>query len=194
MDDLMKTLCESIYKGTRIKCIVGDITSIEVDAIVNPANSLMLMGGGVAGVLKRRGGSEIEREARKYAPVEIGKAVVTPAGRLKAKYIIHSPTMEKPAMRISSENAYKATRAALIKGIDLTISKIAFPGMGTGVGGLSPSEAAKAMLRAIREILDMIPGCFDEIIIVDINKEVPEALCKELGNMKEAKRIATNNS
>ena len=66
--------------------------------------------------------------------------------------------------------------------------------MGTGVGGLSPSEAAKAMLRAIREVLDMIPGCFDEIIIIDINKEVPEAFCKELGNVKEAKRIATSNS
>ncbi|MCD6301789.1 MAG: macro domain-containing protein [Staphylothermus sp.] len=176
----MKVLYEYNYRGTRIKCVVGDITSIEADAIVNPANSWMLMGGGVAGVLKRKGGSEIEREARKYAPVEIGKAIVTSAGRLRAKYVIHSPTMEKPAMKISSENAYKATKAALFKGIDLNVSKIAFPGMGTGIGGLSPKEAAKAMLRAIREVLDSVSECFDEIIIIDINKEVPEAFCKEL--------------
>ncbi len=170
-----------------MKIMWGDITRISADAIVNPANSLMIMGGGVAGVLKRVGGDIIEYEARKYAPVPVGKAVVTPGGLLKAKYVIHAPKMEKPAMRIKPENAYHATFAALTKAFDLTLKTIAFPGMGTGVGGLSPESAGMEMIRAIKEFLDMIPGSFKEIIIIDVNKEIPETICRILGKTMAGK-------
>jgi O-acetyl-ADP-ribose deacetylase (regulator of RNase III) len=183
----LETICERIYQGVTLRIMWGDITDISADAIVNPANSLMIMGGGVAGVLKRVGGDIIEREARKYAPVPIGKAVVTPGGLLRAKYVIHAPTMEKPAMRIRPENVYHATFAALTKAFDLTLKTIAFPGMGTGIGGLSPKSAGREMIRAIREFLDMIPGSFREIIIIDINRKIPETICEILDKVLAGK-------
>jgi len=125
--------------------VEGDIAKVSADAIVNPANSLMFMGGGVAGAIRREGGQEIEDEARKHAPVPIGKAIATGAGRLKAKYVIHAPTMEMPAMSIPLENAIKATGAALDVAKRLGIESIAFPAMGAGVGGLSVKEVSRAM-------------------------------------------------
>jgi len=137
---------ELTYKGVEIVAITGDITKQKVDAIVNPANSWMLMGGGAAGAIKRTGGQEIEDEAVKHAPVPVGKAVATGAGRLKAKYVIHTPTMERLAMRIGVENVRLAVRAALECASKLGLRSVAFPGMGTGVGGLALEEAAEAMI------------------------------------------------
>ena len=132
-----------------IKLVKGDITKLEVDALVNPANSLMIMGGGVAGAIRRAGGKIIEDEARKQAPVSIGSAIATTAGALPAKYVIHSPTMERPAMRTTPEKVTKATTAALKLANQLNIKSIAFPGMGTGVGGVNPTVAADVMIKAI---------------------------------------------
>ncbi|AFK51609.1 Appr-1-p processing domain protein [Thermogladius calderae 1633] len=73
-----------------IQVVSGDITEFEGDAIVNPANTLMIMGGGVALAIKRRGGAEIEEKARRHAPVPIGGAVATGAGRLRVRYVIHA--------------------------------------------------------------------------------------------------------
>lgn len=89
---------ERIYKGVKITVTIGDITVQQADAIVNPANSQLTMGGGAAGAIKRAGGNEIECQAIKRAPIPVGKAVATTAGRLKAKYVIHALTMQRPAM------------------------------------------------------------------------------------------------
>lgn len=131
----------------------GDITQVQADAIVNPANSRMIMGGGVAGAIKRIGGSLIEREAVQKSPVAIGDAIATTAGKLKAKYVIHAPTMERPAMSTDLANAEKATTAALRVARNLGLSSIAVPGMGTGVGGLPVQEAARVMIEAVRRHL-----------------------------------------
>ncbi len=174
-----KIICRIMYRVTEIIGLKGDITRLDVDAIVNPANSLMVMGGGVAGAIKRRGGKIIEEEAKRHAPVPVGRAVVTSAGRLPARYVIHVPTMERPAMVIPVENAYKATRAALIKALDLSLESIALPGMGTGVGGLSPREAGEAMARAIKEILDLGTK-LKKIYVVDLNEEIPLEVCRNI--------------
>ncbi len=138
------------YMGVELEVMKGDITKLEgIDAIVNPANSQMIMGGGVAGAIKRAGGKEIEDEARKHAPVPVGKAVATSAGRLKVKYVIHAPTMEYPAMRTTAEKVRAAVAAALSTCKELGIKSVAFPGMGTGVGGLDPKVAAEVMVDAI---------------------------------------------
>ena len=142
---------ERTYQGVKIVVATGDVTRQEVDAIVNTANSLMVMGGGVAGAIRRVGGKEIEEEALKHAPVPVGKAVATEAGRLKAKYVIHAPTMEKPAMRIDEGNVQLAMRGALRCAEQLGVRSIAFPGMGTGVGGLGLEEAAGIMVREIKD-------------------------------------------
>ena len=149
-------------KGTVcVNVVLGDITDMEVDAIVNPANTLLTMGGGVAGAIKRKGGEIIEREARKYAPVNIGEAVVTSAGRLKCKYVIHAPTVQYPGSPSSSTNVYKATHASLAKAREMHLKTIAFPLMGAGVGGLKPEESLESMLRAILELGEGI-----EVILV----------------------------
>ncbi len=165
---------EHTYKGVKIIVEKGDITKLEVDAIVNAANSRLIMGGGVAGAILRTGGREIQEEALKHAQVPVGKAVATKAGRLKAKYVIHAPTMERPAMRIHRENAQLATRGALECAEQLKIRSVAFPGMGTGVGGLTPEEAAQGMVQEIKRCIDM-NTTLKQIILVGFTEDLAHA-------------------
>ncbi len=153
----------------------GDITLEDVDAIVNPANSYMIMGGGVALALKLKGGDIIEKEARKKAPVEIGDAIYTGAGNLRARYIIHAPTMKNPAERTNEENVRKAMKAALKLAETLGVRSLAFPGMGTGVGGLDKYKAAKVM---IEEILKFNLENVKEIRLIAFDEELYEAFEK----------------
>lgn len=154
----------------RIRVLSGDITLIDCEAIVNPANSLMIMGGGVAGAIKRRGGQRIEEKARKHAPVPIGKAISTGAGRLRARYVIHAPTMEKPAQRTTRENVYKAIIAALEEALRLKVKCIAFPGMGTGVGGLSHTDFLSVFKKALLEYMDRLQDV--EVILVAFEEDL----------------------
>jgi len=154
----------------------GDITKVCCDAIVNPANSFGYMGGGVAGALKRVGGAIIEQEAVAKAPIVVGSAVATTAGMLPCTFVIHVPTMEKPAMRIPVENVAKATSAALTLAEQLKIKRIAIPGMGTGVGGVAPVDAVRAMINVAREFENK----FDSIIFVDRNEIMINAFMKFL--------------
>jgi O-acetyl-ADP-ribose deacetylase (regulator of RNase III) len=151
----------------------GDITRVTCDAIVNPANSYGCMGGGVAGAIKRAGGADIEKEAMDKAPIPVGKAIATKAGKLHCCYVIHSPTMERPAMKIRVENVEKAMYAALSLAKQLGIKSIAIPGMGTGVGGVARDEAARIMFNIARQEKD-----FEEILFVDHNEKMVEALKK----------------
>jgi O-acetyl-ADP-ribose deacetylase (regulator of RNase III) len=146
----------------------GDLTTINCDAVVNPANSYGYMGGGVAGAIKRVGGIEIEAEAINHAPIKVGSAVATTAGSLPCNYVIHAPTMTKPAMRIGVENVKQATFAALKLAEKLTISSIAIPGMGTGVGGVLPKDAAKAIVKIVKKF----ENSFESIILIDRNSEM----------------------
>ena len=158
-----------MYMSLDVK--TGDITKVCCDAIVNPANSFGYMGGGVAGAIKRVGGIEIEKEAVSKAPIDVGSAVITTAGMLPCTFVIHAPTMEKPAMRIPVENVAKATFAALTLAEQLKIKRIAIPGMGTGVGGVAPADAARAMINVAREFENK----FDSIIFVDRNDSMIDA-------------------
>jgi O-acetyl-ADP-ribose deacetylase (regulator of RNase III) len=130
---------------TTIEAQKGDITQAQVEAVVNAANNHLWMGGGVAGALKRAGGSEIEREAMAKGPVEIGAAVVTGGGSLHAKYVIHAAVMGQD-LQTSRSHISKATRNSLIQARDLKVSSIAFPALGTGVGGFPADAAADAMI------------------------------------------------
>ena len=129
------------------------------------------MGGGVAGAIKRVGGKEIEEEAIKSAPVPVRKAVATKAGKLKTKYVIHAPTMEKPAMPTTADNVKLAMKGALSCAEHLGIKSIAFPGMGTGVGGLSLEEASKTMVKQIKKHIDLGTS-LKEIILVGFSDEL----------------------
>ena len=154
----------------------GDLTKITCDAIVNPANSYGYMGGGVAGAIKRVGGTEIEKEAISKAPIEVGKAVATTSGSLHCKYVIHAPTMKRPAMRIDVGNVRLATKASFEKGLKLNIKSIAIPGMGTGVGGVPADKAAEAITSLAKEFENK----FEKIILIDRNEEMIESFKKFL--------------
>lgn len=155
----------------KIKVLKGDLTEINTDAIVNPANSLGYMGGGVAGAIKRKGGEEIEKEAVEKAPIPVGKAIATTPGRLKCRYVIHAPTMERPAMRIGVDNVEKATRAAFELAKNMKLKSIALPGMGTGVGGVKEEDAARVMMDVAKDYVEY----FDEIVFIDINERMVDA-------------------
>lgn len=159
-------------KKLQLRHVEGDLTELDVDAIVNPANSLGVMGGGVAGVIRSRGGTEIEREARKRAPIPIGKAVLTSAGKLPCRFVIHAPTMEQPAQATSLENVKKATLSALECAEEAGLKRIAFPGMGTGVGRVPPNQAARVMVETV--------GAFaaksvEEVVFVSFGKDMKSA-------------------
>jgi len=147
----------------------GSLLEVEADIIVNPANSYGYMGGGVAGVIRKFGGDDIEKEAVEKAPIPVGKAVLTTSGRLKFRGIIHAPTMEEPAMKTTEEKVRKATRAALELADDLCFKSIAFPGMGTGVGRVPKGIAARAMVEEIRNFK---PRCLEKVILVDLDEEM----------------------
>jgi O-acetyl-ADP-ribose deacetylase (regulator of RNase III) len=132
-----------------IKIIQGDITEQEVDAIVNPANNHLWMGAGVAGAIKRKGGSEIEKEAMSKGPVSVGEAVVTSAGKLKTRYVIHAAVMGQDLT--TNENYIRlATVNSLKRAEELNIASIAFPAFGTGVGGFSTDRCADIMINAVK--------------------------------------------
>ena len=152
----------------------GDLTKEPADAICNPANSSLRMGGGVAGAIKRAGGAEIEQEALKHAPVPVGKAVVTEAGKLKARWIVHAPTMERPAMATTSEKVCLATRAALFCAEQAGAKTLALPGMGTGVGRMSFAAAAETMLKALKEFASAAKS-LKKIVLCDLSEEMVDA-------------------
>ena len=153
----------------KVTIIKGDITNLAVDAIVNAANSYGYMGGGVAGAIKKIGGEEIEMEAVSNAPIPIGSAVLTTAGKLRCKHVIHAPTMEQPASLIDVGNVEEATRAALECADENNLKRIAIPGMGTGVGGVPTDKAAKAMIEVI---VNFEEKSLEEVILVDRNEEM----------------------
>jgi O-acetyl-ADP-ribose deacetylase (regulator of RNase III)/ADP-ribose pyrophosphatase YjhB (NUDIX family) len=135
-------------KNTEVKIVQGDITEISVDAIVNAANNKLLMGGGVAGAIREKGGKIIEDEALKKGPIEIGGAVSTSAGALKAKYVVHAATMGMD-FKTDEVKIRDSCCSALKEAEKLKIGSIAFPALGCGVGGFPEVGAAKIMAQEV---------------------------------------------
>jgi O-acetyl-ADP-ribose deacetylase (regulator of RNase III) len=160
----------------------ADLTLLPVDAIVSPANSLGIMGSGVAGSIRRRGGDTIQHEAMACAPIAVGAAVVTSAGRLYAKHVIHAPTMEEPGTKIGVENVRRATRAALIAAAASGLDTIAFPGLGTGEGGVDREEAARAMVDELRAHRQQRPNV---IWLIDVDDVMLHAFEEALRNAQQ---------
>jgi O-acetyl-ADP-ribose deacetylase len=156
----------------KIEVVQGSILDVEADAIVNPANSGGSMGGGVAGVIRRAAGSEVEEAAIQAAPIPVGSAIMTQGGASRFAGIIHAPTMARPAEAIPVENVRKATRAALLLAEEKKLERIALPGMGTGVGRVSPKEAAQAM---VEEIAAFKGRSLQKVILVDVSPEMVSA-------------------
>jgi O-acetyl-ADP-ribose deacetylase len=132
-----------------LEVVEGDITALDVDAIANAANNNLWMGAGVAGAIKRAGGEEIEREAVAKGPIDVGEAVETGAGRLRARHVIHGAVMGQD-LRTSGELIRKTTARCLEVADELACESLALPAFGTGVGGFPLDECARIMVEVAR--------------------------------------------
>lgn len=141
----------------RIELWNGDICDLEVDAIVNPANISLWMSTGVSGAIKRAGGDAIEFAAVRQAPVPLGESIVTPAGSLAAKAVIHAVSLDRDR-RTSDAVIEAAVRSAMARAREIGATSVAFPALGTGVGGFPLDEAARITVETVREELALSPG------------------------------------
>jgi O-acetyl-ADP-ribose deacetylase (regulator of RNase III) len=136
--------------GEKIILRQGDLTEMDVDAIVNAANNDLQLGGGVAGAIRRKGGDAIQRECDAIGSIPVGGAAITTGGNLRARFVIHAASMqlggETTARALRSSTAH-ALRIAAEKGL----RSIAFPAVGTGIAGFPISECARIMLREVVE-------------------------------------------
>lgn len=130
----------------------GDITKSDAEAIVNAANNHLWMGSGVAGAIKRKGGDVIEKEAMARGPIPVGEAVVTTAGALTQRHVIHAAAMGQDLVT-DEKKISDATTNSLKRAEELKIKSIDFPALGTGVGGFPVAEAARVMFNAAKSFL-----------------------------------------
>ena len=138
--------------AARIYFMKGDITELEVDAIVNAANNELILGGGVAGAIRSKGGPRIQEECDRIGSIRLGEAAVTPAGNLKAYYVIHAASMQ-PGGRTTAESLRSATRNSLLRAEEKGFKTIAFPAIGTGIAGFPMEECATVMISELLEHL-----------------------------------------
>ena len=153
----MKSQADEKMKLRDVEILIaeGDITKTDTEAVINAANNEFCMGGGVAGAIKRAGGKIIEEEAMKKGPVKVGEAIITSAGNLLAKYVIHAVTMEMLACRqagifkTNEDIIRKATRNSLLCAQKNDIHSLAFCALGCGVGKFSYKFSAKIMAQEV---------------------------------------------
>jgi O-acetyl-ADP-ribose deacetylase (regulator of RNase III) len=130
----------------------GDLTEMDVDAIVNAANNDLELGGGVAGAIRRKGGEAIQRECDEIGSIPVGGAAITSGGRLKARYVIHAASMQLGG-RTTAHTLRSSTAHSLRIAQEKGLKTIAFPAVGTGIAGFPMRECAEIMLREVVEHL-----------------------------------------
>ena len=139
--------------NSHIKLDQGDITNIEVDAIVNAANAQLILGGGVAGAIRRKGGPTIQEECNKIGGTFVGGAVITTAGNLKAKHVIHAV-----GPRMGEGNEDDKLKNATLNSLKLMdkyeLTSIAFPAISTGIFGYPIDKCAKIMISTTKSYLN----------------------------------------
>jgi O-acetyl-ADP-ribose deacetylase len=130
----------------RILIQQGDITDMDVDAIVNAANNDLILGAGVAGAILRKGGDSIQEECNEIGSIPIGYAAITGGGKLKARYVIHAASMGLGDARTTAKSLRTSTAHSLRLAAERKLKSIAFPAVGTGVSGFPMDECAQIML------------------------------------------------
>ncbi len=141
-----------------VQIVRGDITEENVDAIVNAANTTLKHGGGVAGAIVRRGGYLIQEESdeivKRNGPVKTGDAVVTSAGNLKAKYVIHTVgPIWRGGKNNEDELLYMAVHSALLRADELGVESVSMPAISTGIYGFPKERAVPIFARAIGDFI-----------------------------------------
>jgi O-acetyl-ADP-ribose deacetylase (regulator of RNase III) len=134
-----------IINKTALELTLGDITDLDTDAIVNAASATLLMGGGVAGAIRRKGGPKIQEECNKIGGTQVGKAVMTTGGNLKAKHVIHA-VGPIHGEEHEDEKLKDATLNSLILADRNGLKSISFPAISTGIFGFPKDRCATIML------------------------------------------------
>jgi O-acetyl-ADP-ribose deacetylase (regulator of RNase III) len=135
----------------------GDITDCDFDAIVNAANNDLILGAGVAGAIRKKGGPEIQIECDRIGTIPLGEAAVTTGGRLKSKFVIHAASMRLGG-RTSEEHLRSATRNSLRRAAERKLKTIGLPAIGTGIAGFPMKRCAQVMLEEVRRHLESADG------------------------------------
>jgi O-acetyl-ADP-ribose deacetylase (regulator of RNase III) len=143
----------------------GDITNLDVGAIINPANTQLIMGGGVAGAIRKKAGEEIQKECNKKSPINIGEAVITGGGNLKADFVIHTvgPRKTTPERK---KLLKKAVKNSLEIAENNGIKSLAFPAISTGIFGYPVKEAAEVILSTIKNYLNFHNSSIEKVIVI----------------------------
>jgi len=146
--------------AARILVRQGDITTYDGDAIVNAANNHLQLGAGVAGAIRKKGGPAIQEECDHHGPIRVGQAAITGAGVLPVRWVIHAAAMgDEP---VSERSIRESTNASLGLAEQHGIKRIAFPVLGSGIGGFGFREAATIMRDAV--LTSPHAAQFDEIV------------------------------
>ena len=133
---------------TRIHIEKGDLTTYQVDAIVNAANNDLILGGGLAGAIRRAGGPAIQAECDRHGPIAVGQAAVTGAGNLPARYVIHQASMALGGA--ATPEALRSSTAAVLRLAEQRrVQTLAFPATGTGIAGFPAERCAEIMLDEV---------------------------------------------
>ena len=134
--------------GLTVDVLQGDLTEQDVDAIVNAANNDLILGGGVAGAIARRGGPSIQAECRTIGTIEVGDAAITGGGQLRARFVVHAASMRLGGTT-SADSLRRSTRRSLELASERGLRSIAFPAVGTGIAHFPLDECARIMLAEV---------------------------------------------
>ncbi len=138
--------------STKIHFSQGDITEMDVDAIVNAANNDLILGGGVAGAIRRKGGARVSEECEHVGKIQVGEAAITTGGNLKALYVIHAASMTL-GWPTTADALRASTRNSLLRAEEKSLKSIAFPAVGTGIAGFPMDQCARIMLGVVLDRL-----------------------------------------
>jgi O-acetyl-ADP-ribose deacetylase (regulator of RNase III) len=141
-----------VIDGKTLSLLEGNIALLDVDALVNAANTSLILGSGVAGAIRRFGGPSIQEECDKLVPLKVGEAVITGGGNLKARHVIHAVGPIQGEGR-EEEKLTRATFNSLLIARDRKFRSIAFPAISTGVYGFPLRECSEIMLRTALNFL-----------------------------------------
>ena len=160
----------------KIVAVRGDITQVDVDAVVNSAELRTVEAGEQSDTLVERAGLEVEAEAMAHGPIHVGEAMLTTGGRLRCKYVIHAPAgqgLEAPDPE-DPEGVKRSTLAALRCAVGGRLRSLAIPAFASGTG------ATRALISALRDF--DAEGGLEEVFIVGENGEIVSAIRKEIGS------------
>ncbi|MFN4032452.1 MAG: macro domain-containing protein [Fimbriimonadales bacterium] len=137
------------YRGVAIEVLEADVTEQAVDAIVNAANNALILGGGVAGAIARKGGPTIQEECNRHGAIQVGEAAITGAGELPARYVIHAASMSLGG-KATAETIQSSVAHSLQLAETHHVQSIAFPAVGMGVAGFPIEQGARVMMQALK--------------------------------------------